>query len=164
MKKLMILTSLFLYAGLAWGQTKQSAQVDLEAEKAAINAILDKFDEEMKKGDAAFFYSALADEALICGTDPSEFWTRSEYLGLRDQQSDFALPEFNYIGDRVIKVAPGGNSAIVVTQFVIEWSPKIPWRTVYHFIKTDGQWKVFFVNIAFVPRNEVIGKINEAIE
>lgn len=160
----MILTALLLLVGIAFGQTNAPAAVDMEAEKAALDDLMDKLDEGFKKGDASVFLSALADDMLICGTDPSEFWNKQEYLGLYEQQSEVTMPDITFMDDRVIKVAPDGNSAIVVSQFVIEWSPKIPWRNSYHFIKTGDGWKVFFVNIAFVPRNEHIGIINEAIE
>lgn len=164
MKRLMIVTALLLFAGIAFGQTTTSANVDIEAEKAAINKLMDKFDAEFKNGDASSFLSYLAEDALICGTDPSEFWNRKEYLEMNEQQSNTDVPEFEYMDDRVTKVAPDGNSAIVVTQFIVEWSPKIPWRNTYHFIKTNDGWKVYFVNIAFVPKNEHIGIINKAIE
>jgi ketosteroid isomerase-like protein len=164
MKRLMIVTALLLFAGISFGQSKASAQVDVEAEKAAINKLMDKFDAEFQNGDASLFLSSLAEDALICGTDPSEFWNKKQYLEFNDQQSNTTVPEFKYMDDRVTKVAPDGNSAIIVTQFIIEWSPKIPWRNTYHFIKTNDGWKVYFVNFAFIPKNEHIGIINEAIE
>ena len=160
----MCITDLLLLSGIAIGQTSASTTVDLEDEKAVINELLDKFNEGFRKGEASLFLSYLADDALICGTDPSEFWSKEEYLGLYDQPSDANVPELTFMDDRVIHVAPDGKSAIVVSQFIIEWSPKIPWRNTYHFIKSDDGWKVFFVNIAFVPKNEHIGIINEAIK
>ena len=165
MRKLMIVTALLLFAGIAFGQTNTSDQVNIQAEITVINELMDIMDAEFENGDATTFLSSLADDALICGTDPSEFWNKEQYLGMQDTESNNNAPEFKYIDDRVVKVAPDGNSAIVVNQFMmIGWSPKIPLRNDFHFIKTNAGWKVFFVNIAFIPKNEHIGMINKAIE
>lgn len=160
----MIIAALLLFAGIAFGQTNKSDQVDIQAEINMINDLMDKMDAEFEKGDATTFLSSLSDDALVCGTDPSEFWNKEQYLGMQDTGSNDNAPDFKYIDDRVVKVAPDGNSAIVVNQFMIGWSPNIPLRNDFHLIKTDEGWKVFFVNIAFIPKNEHIGMINKAIE
>jgi hypothetical protein len=164
MKRFMIIAVLFLFAGMMNGQTNKSAPVDIEAEKARLNEIMDKIDAGFTNEDPSFFQSSLAEDALICGTDPSEFWSKKEFINMNASEQNTSFPEFNYMDDRVIKVAPDGNSAVVVTQYIISWSPKIPWRQVYHFTKTNNGWKAYFVNIAFVPKNEHIGIINEAIK
>ena len=153
MRKVLVVTALLLFAGIAFGQTSSTAPVDIEAEEAALKALMDNLDIE----------SSLTEDALICGTDPSEFWNKQQFLELFEDISNDA-PEINPFGDQIIKVAPDGNSAVVVTQYIISWSPKIPWRQVYHFVKTDGNWMIQFMNIAFIPKNEDIEKINEVIE
>ena len=153
MRKLLIITAFFLFAGIAFGQVKTSDQVNIQAEITKINKLMDDID----------FESILTEDALICGTDPSEFWGKQQFVEGMEQISNDP-PEINFIGDRVIKVAPDGNSAIVVTQYIIAWSPKIPWRQAYHFIKTNDGWKVNFINVAFIPKNEHIETINNAIE
>ena len=160
----MIIAALLLFAGIAFGQTNKSDQVDIQAELTMINDLMDKMDAEFEKGDATTFLSSLAEDALVCGTDPSEFWSKEQYLGMQDTGSNDNAPNFKYIDDRVVKVAPDGNSAIVVNQFMMGWSPNIPLRNDFHLIKTDEGWKVFFVNIAFIPKNEHIGMINKAVE
>jgi hypothetical protein len=164
MKKITVMTALILFAGFSFGQVSTLSSAEIRAEEDAINKLMDVFDAGFKNGDPTDFLSALAEDVLICGTDPSEFWNKEEYLAMQAPESNDNVPEFEYVGDRVVKVAPDGSSAIVVNQFEIAWSPNIPWRTDYHFIKTDAGWKVFFVNIAFVPKNEHIGAINKAIE
>jgi len=164
MRKLLIITALLLFAGISFSQTSKTSPVDIEAEEAALNELTDKFEAGFKDGDGSTFLSSLTEDALICGTDPSEFWGKQHYIGLFDSASSDTGPDFKTIGDRKIKVAPDGNSAIVVTQYIIEWSPKIPWRTVYHFIKTNDNWMVLFINVAFIPKNEDIQKLNEAID
>jgi hypothetical protein len=164
MKKLGLLVVFVLFTGFASGQTNESVSDEFKAEKAALKALMDKIDAGFEKNDPSAFENALAEEALICGTDPSEFWGKKQFVGANAEPAPDSFPAFEYIDDRKIKVLPGGNSAIIVTQYVIEWSPKIPWRQVYHLMKTDGNWEIYFVNIAFVPKNEHIGIINKAIE
>jgi hypothetical protein len=155
---------LLLFTGFAFGQTNKSDQDDLKAEITAVNELMDKIDAEFEKGDVTTFLASLTDDALFCGTDPTEFWNTEQYRGMQDPESNENWSGFKYIDDRVVKVAPDRNSAIVVNQFVIDWSPRIPLRNDFHLIKTDEGWKVFFVNIAFIPKNEHIAKINNAIE
>lgn len=164
MKKLVLLTTLLLIAGLMLAQTNESAADEFKAEKEAIHAFMDKIDAGFDNKDPSVFNAALAEDALICGTDPSEFWSKKQFMGFNADADPGSFPEFAYIDDRKVKVLPGGNTAIVVTQYKIEWSPNIPWRQVYHLVKTDGAWKVYFMNVAFVPKNEHIGTINKAIE
>jgi len=164
MKKLLIVTALVLFAGIAFGQTSKTATVDIEAEKAALNEIMDKLDSAAKDGDWTVFVTLLTEDALFCGTDPSEFWNKQYFVDLSKQDSDDPTPELKYIGDRKIKVASDGNSAIIVTQLMTAWSPKIPLRMVYHFVKTNDNWMVLFGNVAFIPKNEDIQKLNEAID
>ena len=164
MRKLLIFTALFLFAGIAFGQTSNTAKVDIEAEKAALNEIMDNLVSAAKKGDQSVFVSLLTEDALFCGTDPSEFHNKQHYVDLSKQDSNNPSPEFKFIGDRKIKIASDGNSAIIVTQFMIAWSPKIPLRMVYHFVKTNDNWMILFGNVAFIPINEDIKKLNEAID
>ena len=164
MKKLLIITALVLFAGIAFGQTSKTASVDIEAEKAALNEIMDKIDSEAKDGHETFFISLMTEDALFCGTDPSEFWNKQYFVDRSKQDSNDPTPEFKYIGDRKIKVATDGNSAIIVTQLMAGFSPKIPMRAVYHFVKTNDNWMILFVNVAFIPKNEDIQKLNEAID
>lgn len=164
MRKLLVITALLLFAGIAFGQTSNTGTVDIEAEKAALNKLIDEFESAMKADDVSTFVSFIDEDALICGTDPSEFWNKQQFIDLLARNPNNPLPDPKYIGDRKIKVAPEGNSAIAVTQIILGWSPKIQLRQVYHFIKTNDNWMIFFSNIAFIPKNEDIKKLNEAID
>lgn len=164
MRKLLVVTALLLVAGISFGQTSKTTTVDIEVEKKALNELMDKIDAGFENGDFSILISSLADDALICGTDPSEFWSTKQFLELIQQDPNNPAPDFKYIGDRNTKITPDGNSAIVVTQYIISWSPRIPWRHVYHFVKTNDNWMVYFMNIAFIPKNEDIQRLNEAIE
>ena len=165
MRKLIIITAIVLFAGVSFGQTSKIATVDIEAEKTALNELMDKFESAFKNQDVSTLASFLTEDALSCGTDPSEFWNKQQITDLWTQMLVNTGPEMNYIGDRKIKVAPDGTSAIIVTQFIVPfYSPKMPWRQVYHCVKSNDKWMILFSNVAFIPYNEDIQKLNETID
>jgi hypothetical protein len=164
MKKIHLFLSIAVMVIIACQQTTKVVPTDIKAEEAALNELMDRLLAELRDGGDSTFKASLSEDALICGTDPSEFWNKQQFLELVEQDSANVAPEFKSIGNRKIKVAPDGNSAIVVTQYIITWSPKIPWRQVYHFVKTNDKWMIQFINIAFIPKNEDIRKLNEAID
>ena len=99
------------------------------------------------------------------GTDPSEFWDKQQVTDLWAQLLDDTIPELDFIGQREIKIAPDGHSAFVVEQYVWPlFTPNIPWRNVYHVVKTDDEWKILAFSSALIPRNEDLQKLNEALE
>jgi ketosteroid isomerase-like protein len=165
MRKLLVITAFLLFAGIAFGQTSKTTQVDFETEKAALNELLDKMDSAIKAQDVSTMASFLSEDLLCCGTDPSEFWNKQQITDLWTQMLDNTTFEIKYIGDREIKVVPDGNSAIVVTQYFVPiYSPKIPWRSIYYFVKTNDNWMIHFMSSAFIPKNEDISKLNEALD
>ncbi len=165
MRKLVLITALVLFAGISFGQTSKLATADIEAEKVALNELMDKFDSAFKTQDVPTLASFLTEDALTCGTDPSEFWNKQQITDLWSQMLADSGPELKYIGDRTIQLAPDGTSAIIVTQLIVPaFSPKIPWRQVYHCVKTNDKWMIFFSNVAFIPYNEDIQKLNAALD
>ena len=164
MKKIFPFLCIAVMAIVACQQTPKVVPVDIQAEEAALNGLMDKFDEARKAGNDSLARAIITEDALICGTDPSEFWTKQQFLGPEEQDSTSAPAEVKYISERVTKVAPDGNSAVVVTQLILSWSPKIPLRVVRHFIKADDKWMIEFINVAFIAKNEDIQKLNEAVE
>ena len=164
MKKIFPFLCIAVMAIVACQQTPKVVPVDIQAEEAALNGLMDKLDEAMKAGNDSLARATITEDALICGTDPSEFWTKQQFLGPEEQDSTSAPAEVKYISERVTKVAPDGNSAVVVTQLILSWSPEIPLRVVRHFIKADDKWMIEFINVAFIAKNEDIQKLNEAVE
>ena len=153
-----------MFAGISFGQTSKTSPVDIEAEEAALNDLFDKFDSASKTHDVSTLASYLTEDVLMCGTDPSQFWNKQQIIYVWTQMSGESAPEIKYLGDREIKVAPDGNSAIVVIQYILPWCPKIPWRNVYHLIKNNDNWMILFGSSAFIPKNEDVPKLIEALD
>ena len=120
-------------AAVSFSMTSKTSNADLEGDKAAISQVLDNFGEALAKRDASGLAPLLCEEAMLCGTDPSEFWNKQETIDMWvEVLSQGPPPELKYLGDREIVVGPGGKAAVVVTQYYIPaWSPNIPAR--FHF-------------------------------
>ncbi len=165
MKKILYALILPVMIITACKPTPKPAPVDIDAEKAAVSALFDKFNAAFSANDAAALATFLTEDALSCGTDPSEFWNKQQITELWTQVLADSTPEINYISKRVVKVAADGNSATVVEQYMLpSITPKIPWRNVYHLVKTNNNWMIDFFSCSLIPKNEDIPKLNEAVE
>ena len=161
MKKFYLILSIAGLVIIACQQAPKPVPVDIEAEKAIINDMFETFNASR---DADTLATYLTEDALCCGTDPAEFWTKQEMIeGWRQMLTPDV--KLNFISERVVKVAPDGNSATVVDQYLMPvYSPNIPWRNSYHLVKVNGTWKIDFLSCSFIPRNEDIEKLNEVIQ
>ena len=139
--------------------------VDLEAEKAAINELFDKYYAAYDAGDIAGFTSFLTEDALCIGSDPSEFFTKEQFADLWEEMFGEAegLPRMQFISEPEIKLAADGNSATVIHQYVMPDFMPINARNAYHVVN-DGGWKILVLNCSFIPYNEDLPKVIVALE
>lgn len=164
MKKTYILLLVAAMMMLVSCQPK-NVPVDIDAEKAAINEMFDKFWAAYSAGDAATLGSFLTEDALFVFTDPSEFVNKQQFTDVWAQTFADTVPELQSIGEMEIRVAPDGWSASVVHQYVMPGMlPNIPMRNAYHVVKTDDGWKIFFGNAALIPYNDDLPKIISALQ
>jgi hypothetical protein len=108
----------------------------------------------------------LTDDALSCGTDSKEFWSKTDmYNNISQAFADTSLKTDITIDKREIRIAKDGNSAIALEQlFMRPYSPKIPVRNIYHLVKVNDIWQFDFTSVGFIPNNEDIVKLNKALE
>jgi len=165
MKKNFFILIFAAMAITACQQASKTVPVNLEAEKAAIDSLFDKFNSAFSAPDVTTLASFLSEDALCMGTDPSEFWNKQQMTEMWTQLLTDSVPELNYIGERVVKLASDGHSAFAVDQYFMPmFSEKIPWRNTYQLTKTDGQWKILVLNCALIPKNEDMPKLNASME
>jgi ketosteroid isomerase-like protein len=165
MKRNFLFPFIAIIAMAACHHTHPSAAVDIEAEEAAVNDLIDQVHSAMEARDAATLVSYFTEDMLSCGSDPAEFWNKQQTTELWTQMlADTAL-EINVFGDRLIKVTPDGHSAIAVEQYFIPmFTPNMPFRIVYHLVKTGDQWMISFFSTALIPKNEDLAKLSEALD
>lgn len=139
---------------------------ETEEAKKAIDAVLDAHWSALKARDADGIIVLVTDDFLSCGSDSKEFWNRTEMHNALKQM--LPSPDFNTdvnVFKREIRVARSCKSAIAFEQmFMKAVSPKIPVRTIYHFVKDKGSWLIDFTGTAFIPDNADIEKLNKALE
>ena len=165
MKKICFILSIATVLVTACQQAPKTSAVDMEAEKAIIDSIFTVFNAAFSNKDVSTLSSYLTEDALCCGTDPSEFWTKQQITDLWAQMLADSAPKINFISDRKIKVAADGHSAVVVDQYMMSaFSPNIPWRNIYQLVKVNDHWMIDFLASNFIPKNEDIQKLNEAMD
>ncbi len=109
----------------------------------------------------ASFY---ADDALFCGTDPTEYWDKNAVLEMfEDTSSGDAMDPSEMVKKRVIHLSDNNMSAIVVEQLTMPWSPNIPVRQTIHVTRSSDQWQIDFIGWSFIAPNDDIGRLNAAV-
>ena len=140
--------------------------VYLTALKEAVARVLDAHWAAVKAKDADAVIALVTDDFLSCGSDPEEFWNRTDMYNTVKQM--FANTELKIditVDKREIRITADGNSAIAFEQMYMEpFSQKLPVRTVYHLVKVNDSWLIDFTSTAFIPRNEDIDRLNKALE
>lgn len=138
--------------------------VDVATEEAAVNVLIDQLYVALETQDASILNTSLTDDMLACGSDPSEFWNKQQVIELWTAMLAEMSPEVKRIGNRVVRIAQDGHSALAVEQYLMPVnSSKIPLRNTYHLVKSNGEWKIFLLNTAFIPKNEEIPILDAAL-
>jgi len=148
-------------------QTKTNViPVDMTESKEAVTRVLEAHWSAVKAKDADAVISLVTDDFVSCGTDPKEFWNKTDMYNTVKQM--FANTELKIditVDRREVRIAKDGNSAIAFEQmFLKPYSQKIPVRTVYHLVKDNNTWLIDFTSTGFIPNNEDINKLNKALE
>lgn len=163
------LLPVLLIGAVVYASCQTKAKVvpsDLTAAKVAVTKVLDAHWAALKAKDADAIIALVTDDFLSCGTDSKEFWNKTDvYNTIKQMFADTSLKIDITVDKREIRIARDGNSAIAMEQmFMRPVSQKIPLRTVYYLVKDNNTWLIDFTSTGFIPDNEDIGKLNEALE
>jgi len=138
---------------------------DPVAVKEDLTKTLDKMYLAYNNRDIQTFLSLMAEDGLFCGTDPKNIWDKSSYSTLMTIMfSDQSFSPNISVSQREIHLDKDGNSAIVMDQFFFEWNKRIPVRHIAHFVRTGDQWICNFLSTTYVPNDEDMGKIFNALK
>jgi ketosteroid isomerase-like protein len=145
-------------------QTKKQSPPDLNEAKSNLEKTLNSYDSAFTAKDANAITAFYTDDVLYCGTDKKEFWDKES---IRKVHAESMATDTTNIqitpSRRDIRVSKDGNSAIAIEQFdMIVFSP-IPIRMVYHAVKENDKWLFDFISASFIPNNEDIPKLNQAL-
>jgi ketosteroid isomerase-like protein len=134
--------------------------------KTEVAKVLDAHWSAIKAKDADAVIALVSEDFLSCGSDPEECWNKNEmYNTVKQTLEDPNLKIDITVDRREIRIAKDGNSAIAFEQmYLIPFSRKIPVRTVYHLVKEKNTWLIDFTSTGFIPKNDDLEKLNNAIE
>ena len=166
MKKLsfLVLVVSFISCDHFKAATSAGSTYDSVAVKKDISNAFDSMHMAFKSRNLNNMMSYLADDGRYLGTDPGEIWTKQQ-LGenVSKMMTDSTKIEYT-INDRKIWPDDDGKSAIVVEQFLYNsLSSKIQIRGVARADYKDNRWLIDFYSWNFIPKNEDIPKLNEAL-
>lgn len=162
MKKIRLLSVILVILVIACKQQPKNQPVDIEGEKAALKAVIDKFEAATNTDTLASF---MTDDAIVIGTAPSELYNKQQMIEMWRQYYSSIVPEHKYINETTMKIAADGNSATVIEEYIMPvMSQVIPARNALHMVKMNGKWMIDFINISFIPKNEDIPKIDELLK
>jgi len=155
MKKILLVSSIAMLFVAACQQTPEPATVDLQAEENAAMEMLDGFLNVMYVQDVDSMATYIAEDALICGSDPTEMIDKEEAIEAWREVSSGQEIDFLLLDEQAFKMAQDGNSAIAVKQFYIPMMlPEIPVRHTFYLTKVEGDWKITFWGASLIPKNE----------
>ena len=131
-----------------------------------VTKVLDAHWSALKAKDADAVIALVSDDFLSCGSDPDEFWNKTDmYNTVKQMLTNSELKIDITIDKREIRITKDGHSAIAFEQmFLIPFSRMIPVRTVYHLVKENKTWLIDFTSTGFIPNNNDIEKLNKALE
>lgn len=134
--------------------------------KHAVAKVLDAHWSALKSKDADAVIALVSEDFLSCGSDPKEFWNKTDiYNTIKQMLANSELKIDIKVDKREIRIAKDGNSAIAFEQmFLTPFSKKIPVRTVYHLVKENNTWLIDFTSTGFIPNNADIEKLNKTLE
>jgi hypothetical protein len=146
-------------------QKQAPVPMDTAAAEEELIQVMDKMYEAYNGKDGESFVSVLSETGLFIGTDPDEYWDHASFSkAMTMMLADTAFHPDLTIERREIRFEDNGVEAFVVDQFYSEWCKEIPMRNVYHFIKSDGEWKCDFSSMALIPLNASLPAICSAVK
>jgi ketosteroid isomerase-like protein len=166
MKESILVLSIFAIAFFSCQTKTKVMPVDITVSEEAVARVLDAHWSAVKAKDAAAVIALVTDDFLSCGSDPKEFWNKTDmYKTIKQMFANADLKTDITVDERIIRIARDGKSAIALEQmFMRPVSQKIPLRTVYHLVKDNNTWLIDFTSTGFIPDNEDIDKLNKALE
>jgi ketosteroid isomerase-like protein len=166
MKEIINVLFIFAMVFISCQSKTKVMPVDMTESKEAVIRVLDAHWSAVKAKDADAVIALVTDDFLSCGTDPKEFWNKTDmYNTVKQMFTNTELKIDITVEKREIRITRDGNSAIAMEQmFMNPFSQKIPVRTVYHLVKDNNTWLIDFTSTGFIPKNEDIDKLNKALE
>ena len=142
-----------------------SSDTSVSFPRSSIIKVLDSMHQGFRTKNFKLMESFLTEDGLYLGTDPSEVWSKKQLSQYFDK-SNRASKDLNYnILSRTILLGKNSTTALCVEQYYLStMSDKMMVRSISKVVKRDERWKIAFYSWNFIPKNEDIKKLNEALK
>jgi len=134
MKKLLVFTlTVFIFSAFTAKATAQNK------ENEKITAMLDSWHKAAAEGDAATYFGTFTDDAIFIGTDPTEYWNKTEFQAFAKPYFDKGKAwDFKAI-ERHIYIDKSGKMAWF-DELLDTWMKACRGSGV--LVKVNGEWKI----------------------
>lgn len=132
--------------------------------RRAIIKVLDSMHQGFRSRNFKLMESFLTEDGLYLGTDPGEVWSKKQLSQYFNSVKDTSEINYNILS-RNILLGRNANSALAIEQYYLSaMSDKMMVRSISKLIYRDNSWKISFYSWNFIPKNEDIKKLNEALK
>lgn len=162
MKKLLLLATLAILIIAACQPNAKVDVVDMKAANKAIDKLSDTYLLAWNTKDQASLIDLTSDEGIFFGSDPSEILDKKGLTEMFSMVFSDTTTDYSYIVNlREIKLAKDGKSGLVIEHINMNgWSPEMPMRQTFQFVKSGSDWKIEFISWGFLIQNEKVQKLN----
>ncbi len=158
---LAILTFIFVI-----GCTPKQEEKDPETLKKGICQVLDQYLKAWNIKDIKTLDALTSDNGIYFGSDPDEIMDKKALMAM--YREFFADSTNNYRYDvnlQEIIPAENGESIMAVEYITFKnWSPKIPFRQSFRFVKQGKNWIIDFITWGIIVKNKDIERLNKILE
>ena len=142
-----------------------STDTSVNFPRASIIKVLDSMHQGFRTKNFKLMESFLTEDGLYLGTDPTEIWSKKQLSQYFDKSNRNSKDLTYNILSRTILPGKNFNTALCVEQYYLStMSDKMMVRSISRLVKRDESWKISFYSWNFIPRNEDIKKLNEALK
>jgi len=133
--------------------------------KKEVSELMNAVHNGFRQKNFSLVENAMAPDALVLGTDPSEVWPFSQFKdSMQKFFADTAFHGMTYeLPNHQIEI--DGNSAVVVDQFQLnELSTKMMTRNIAHARFENGKWLIDLMSWNVAPTNQQLIEINRSLQ
>jgi ketosteroid isomerase-like protein len=120
-----------------------------------INALMDRWHRAAATADEAVFFGSMTDDAVYLGTDPSERWTKPQFMVWSKEHFEGETAWSFRPHDRVIYLS-GDGSVAWFEELLDTWMGTCRGSGV--LLKLDGGWKIAHYDLSVTIPNDLIGE------
>ena len=135
------------------------------SDSASLVAVIDSLHTAFKAKSIDRMNLYFSEEGTFIGTDPNEFWSREQLNAyLTPSFSRDSTPSAYTVSKRAVEMSSDRKTAVVIDQFALPFSPKLPVRAIAFAEQQDGRWTIKMFSWSFIANNDDVNKLNDALK